>query len=108
MDAKNDEPRARDAGTHQARNFQDRAPTNTRNQPPAQQPSAARPARSCIAELILREALELGIKVGTDGDDLIMVTPLRLPRDVRVQFEAALDQHKAAVIDIIMAEATSS
>jgi hypothetical protein len=57
---------------------------------------------------ILTEAAGLGIKIGTDGTELLMIAPLRVPRKVRTWFEAALNQHKAAVIDIILAEATSS
>jgi hypothetical protein len=101
MDAKNDGPRARDAGPHQIQHSQKRAPVTTRNQPPAQQPSAARPARSCIAELILHEALALDIHVGTDGSDLVMLAPLKVPRDVRRAFEAALEEFRAEVIDAI-------
>src|SRR6516225_6352125 len=44
------------------------------------------------ARFILEEATALGIHVGTNGDELLMIAPLRIPREVRVQFEAALNE----------------
>jgi len=42
-----------------------------------------------------------GIAIGTDGASIIMVMPARLPSKTRRWFEAALDQHRAAVIAAI-------
>jgi hypothetical protein len=56
------------------------------------------------ALLILRQAQALGIKIATDGVDVIVLAPMRVPGDVRRWFETALHRHKAAVIDIIQAE----
>jgi hypothetical protein len=36
-----------------------------------------------------------------------MVAPMRVSREVRVQFEAALNELRTEVIDLIMAEAAS-
>jgi hypothetical protein len=115
MSAKNDEPGARDAGPHQVlRHCQKRDPTNTRNHQPAQQPSAAiRSASSrfplsratATAEAILHEALALGIRVGTDGDELVLIAPMRVPREVRCWFEAKLDELRTEVIAIIQENA---
>ena len=56
------------------------------------------------ARFILEEATALGIHVGTNGDELLMIAPLRIPREVRAWFEVELAKHKAAVIAIIQAE----
>jgi hypothetical protein len=56
------------------------------------------------AKIILRAAANLGVKVGTDGDELVAVIPLRLPAETCRWFEAVLDHHQAAVIAVIMAE----
>jgi hypothetical protein len=59
---------------------------------------------NCQAAFVLREAQALGIRVGTDGNELVMVAPLRIPRDVRRWFEHWLDQFRDEVIDIILRE----
>jgi hypothetical protein len=53
---------------------------------------------------ILDEATALGIRVGTDGRELVMLAPLRVPRETRRWFEAALDQHRGEVIKVIQRE----
>jgi hypothetical protein len=53
------------------------------------------------AKIILREAAGLGIKIATDGSELFMLAPLRVPRAVRRQFEAALNELRTEVIAII-------
>jgi hypothetical protein len=52
--------------------------------------------------LILAKAA--GIAIGTDGDELAMLVPLKVPRDVRSWFENELYKYKAEVIDIIQRE----
>jgi len=64
--------------------------------------------RKTAAAFILREAKALGIRVGTNGDELVMIGPLRLPHDVRRSFEAALYEYKSEVIANIMAQEHSS
>jgi hypothetical protein len=59
--------------------------------------------REKAALFVLREALALGIRVGTDGDDdLLLLAPLRIPRESRRTFEHALEHYRAEVISIIM------
>jgi len=43
----------------------------------------------------------LGIKIATDGTELVMLAPLRVPQATRRWFEAALAEHRAAVIAAI-------
>ena len=61
-------------------------------------------SKAYCAAFILREAQALGIRIGTDGDELILVAPLRVPRDVRVWFETQLEEHRAEIIAIIQRE----
>jgi hypothetical protein len=56
------------------------------------------------AASLLDEAEKLGIKVGTDGEELVVALPLRLPREVRASFEAAAEACRAAVIEHILHE----
>jgi hypothetical protein len=56
------------------------------------------------AAFILHAALELNIRVGTDGTELLMVAPARVPSDVRRWFEKKLDEFRAEVITIIQRE----
>ena len=65
----------------------------------------AQAARGVVtARFILDEAAALGIRVGTDGNELLMVAPLRVPREARRWFETKLDEYKAEVIDFIQRE----
>ena len=57
------------------------------------------------AEFVLREALALGIRVGTDGSELVMVAPMRVPRETRRWFETRLEEHRAEVIEAIQKNA---
>jgi hypothetical protein len=57
------------------------------------------------AEFVLREALALGIRVGTDGSELVMVAPMRVPRETRRWFETRLEEHRAEVIEVIQKNA---
>jgi hypothetical protein len=61
-------------------------------------------ARAETARFILEEALRLGIKVGTDGDELAMLAPMRIPRESRLTFEQALQDYRAEIIAHIIAE----
>jgi len=59
------------------------------------------------ATIILDTARALGIHVGCalDGSELLMVAPLRVPREVRRWFEYWLDEFRDEVIGIIQREA---
>jgi hypothetical protein len=61
-------------------------------------------ARKEAAAFILREASAIGIRVGTDGSEVIAAMPLKLPSDVRRAFERAIDQHRREIIDQIIRE----
>jgi hypothetical protein len=57
------------------------------------------------ARFILAEAEALGIRVGTNGtDDLVMLAPLRIPRASRRTFEIALEEYRAEIIEIVWRE----
>lgn len=62
----------------------------------------AKPLRS--AAFILAEAQALGIKVATNGSELLALIPVQVPGDVRRWFEAKLYEHQAAVITAIQRE----
>jgi hypothetical protein len=69
--------------------------------------TSARANATLAATIILNNALELGIHVGVapDGSDVILVAPLRVPRDVRRWFEIwLLDKFRDEVVDIIQRE----
>jgi hypothetical protein len=53
------------------------------------------------AMCILCAAQTFNIHVGTDGDSLVMVAPMRVPSDVRRWFENELHKYKAEAIEII-------
>ena len=61
----------------------------------------AQAASRLSIRLILAEAAGLGIKIATDGTELVMLAPLRVPQATRRWFEAALAEHRAAVIAAI-------
>ena len=64
-------------------------------------------ARAEAARFILAEAEALGIRIGTNGtDDLVMLAPLRIPRASRRTFEAALEEYRAEIIEIVWREGT--
>jgi hypothetical protein len=56
------------------------------------------------AAFVLREAAAAGLKIGTDGTELVLVAPLSMPRESRLCFEQALFEHQRDVIALIMAE----
>jgi hypothetical protein len=76
------------------------AASPSRNQTPAQPNPAAR-----SATIILNEATALGICVGTDGNELVMVAPLRVPYETRRALEIGLDKYRKEVIDLILLQA---
>jgi hypothetical protein len=62
-------------------------------------------ARNCaIATFTLNAAKAIGISAGTNGIELLMSTPLSVPRDVRVRFEKAFHQYREDIIKLILAE----
>jgi len=58
-----------------------------------------------LRQFVLREALALGIRVGTDGSELVMVAPMRVRRETRRWFETRLEEHRAEVIEVIQKNA---
>jgi hypothetical protein len=64
-------------------------------------------ARDEAAAFILAEATALGIRIGPDGDDLVMLVPGRIPCASRWTFEIALENYRAEVIEIVMREGTA-
>ena len=60
--------------------------------------------REARAEFILREARQLDIRVGTDGEELLIWTPRGLPSTVYTSFRDALLDLREAVIACILAE----
>ena len=61
-------------------------------------------AALAAAQFILDEADSLGIRVGTDGTELALLIPLKLPRETRASFEAAAEANKAGIIELIARE----
>jgi hypothetical protein len=59
------------------------------------------------ARFILDEARALGIAVGTDGAELVIIAPMRIPRASRLTVEAAFQKHRAEIIAHILAESAS-
>jgi hypothetical protein len=45
--------------------------------------------------------------VGTDGTDIVLLAPARIPRDVRRWFETWLNEFRAEVIAVIQADAAA-
>jgi hypothetical protein len=63
--------------------------------------------RVTTAKFILAECAKLGIRVGTNGtDDLLMIAPLRIPIASRRTFEEALEAYRTEIIDIVWREGT--
>jgi len=57
------------------------------------------------AEFILTEALKLDIRIGTNGDDLLVLYPKKkLPRETYQFFSRAIGEHREAIIAHIVAE----
>jgi hypothetical protein len=60
-------------------------------------------SRKQTAEFILREALAAGIRIGTDGTEVVMLAPLKIPIASRRTFETAIHAHQDEIITLIMA-----
>jgi hypothetical protein len=60
--------------------------------------------RTETARFILREATAHGIRIGTNGCDLIIAPARGLPRASYFSFQRAIIAHRAEVIEIIMRE----
>jgi hypothetical protein len=60
--------------------------------------------REKAAAFILREAAALGMAVGTNGEELVMHAPLRVPHVVRRTFEDTLERYRSEIIEIILRE----
>jgi len=97
-----DEPGAGNTGAHRIRKGGDGA-CNSPNQPLAQIPSP-KSAATIAATIILNKALSLGIRVLTDGDQLAMLVPVKLPRAVRVRFENLLYEFRTEIVALIQAQ----
>jgi hypothetical protein len=68
----------------------------TRNQIPAQTDSAARSAM-----FVLSEAKKMGIAVGTDATEIVMIAPVKVPWETQKWFSTKLYEFRAEVIAII-------
>jgi hypothetical protein len=56
---------------------------------------------SGAARRALTAAVVAGLKVGTDGENLLIVSPLRMPRDEYFQLQDGLIEHKTEIIALI-------
>jgi hypothetical protein len=56
------------------------------------------------AYFILKEAAAAGIRVGTDGDGLLLVPPRGMPHESWFSFERAIIEHQTEIIEIIRRE----
>jgi hypothetical protein len=56
---------------------------------------------SGAARRALDAAVEAGIKVGTDGENLLIASPLRMPRDEYFSLQDSLIEHQAEIIALI-------
>jgi len=100
MSRSNERPGAIEAGTD--RYFRRDAAPSTGNLNPAQ--SKAYRAALERAAFILREAAAAGIKIGTDGVEVITVSSSRVPLATITALEAELVKNKLAVIALIERE----
>lgn len=65
---------------------------------------AARGAVTAKAAFILDEATALGIHVGTDGTELVMLVPAKVPYETQKWFSTKLYEFREQIIDIIQRE----
>jgi hypothetical protein len=61
-------------------------------------------APTTAAQRALAAAVEAGLKVGTDGENLLIGSPLRMPRDVYFSLQDRLIEHRAEIIALIERE----
>jgi hypothetical protein len=57
--------------------------------------------RLACAELVLREARKRGLRIGTDGDEIVLYAPLATPRPIIFWFERWLGELRVECIQII-------
>jgi hypothetical protein len=102
MPPTNANPGAGGVGVHGISKSDTASPT--RNQILAQTNPAARSA--AVIRFILNEALALGIRVGAapDASEMIVVIPMRVPRDVAQWFEHELFIRQAEIVQTILQE----
>jgi hypothetical protein len=62
--------------------------------------------RTEVAAFILREAAALGMRVGTDGCDLVIAPARGMPSASYFSFQKAIIEHRDEIIDIVMREGT--
>ena len=65
---------------------------------------AQAPRGDVSARFILDEATTLGIRVGIDGEELVMLAPVRVPYETQKWFATKLDEFRAEIIDFILRE----
>jgi hypothetical protein len=53
---------------------------------------------------LLDAARALGIRVGTNGDEVVMLAPMRVPGEILRVFETEFEKHKQRVINFILTE----
>jgi hypothetical protein len=58
----------------------------------------------CEVAFLLREATALGLHVGTDGTEVVMLAPVRVPYETQKWFATKLDEFRAEVIAFIQRE----
>jgi hypothetical protein len=64
-------------------------------------------ARQEAAAFIVAEAAALGIAIGTDGSELVAITPGNLPLAVRRSFQAAVGDYCEEIIAHLLATEVS-
>jgi hypothetical protein len=63
---------------------------------------SSRSPRARAALSILNRARTLGIKIASDGSDLLMLVPVRVPGETRRRFERELAEYRAEIIEVIL------
>jgi hypothetical protein len=56
------------------------------------------------ARFILAECTKLGIRVGTDGTELVIGPPRGMPRETYFSFQRAIAAHRDEIIEIVWRE----
>ena len=59
---------------------------------------------NAVASALLHGAAVAGIKIGTDGDGLLLLKPREMPRETWFSFERALAEYQKEIIRIILQE----
>jgi hypothetical protein len=63
---------------------------------------SSRTSRDAVASALLHGAAAAGIKIGTDGDGLLLLKPREMSRET--SFERALAEYQKEIIRIILQE----